>query len=238
MGIPSAPQPPATRRVENLALVFQELFTVIVRLRSNRQAVADAEAFRAAMRGALKRAEQDALARGYGSDDVRLGSFALVAFLDESVLNSRKPVFDDWARKPLQEELFGGHMAGEVFFQTLDRLLARRDSRELADVLEVYDLCLMLGYKGRYSLSGPDSLRGIRDAVSEKITRIRGPLGALSAAWAPDPGVPRFSDPWIRRLFYGAVACLILAGTLFLGFKFSLSSGISELRQISLQGGR
>ncbi len=238
MGLPSAPQPPATRRVENLALVFQELFTVIVRLRSNRQAVADAEAFRVAMRGALKRAEQDALARGYGSDDVRLASFALVAFLDESVLNSRKPVFDDWARKPLQEELFGGHMAGEVFFQTLDRLLARRDSRELADVLEVYDLCLMLGYNGRYSLSGPESLRGIRDAVSEKITRIRGPLGTLSAAWAPDPGVPRFSDPWIRRLFYSAVACLVLAGALFLGFKFSLSSGISELRQISLQGGR
>ena len=236
--ISQAPQGTPGRRAENLALVFQELFTVIARLRSDRQAVGDAEVFRGAMRGALKRAEQDGLARGYSSDDVRLGSFALVAFLDESVLNSRKPVFDDWSRKPLQEELFGGHMAGEVFFQTLDRLLARRDSRDLADVLEVYALCLMLGYKGRYSLSGPEALRGIRDSVAEKIARIRGPLGPLAPAWAPDAGVPRFSDPWVRRLLYGAVAAVVLAGALFFGFKVSLDSGISELQQISSQVGR
>jgi len=229
---------PAPRRADNLALVFQELFTVIVRLRSNRQAVADAEAFRNAMRGALKRAEQDALTRGYNSDDVRLAAFALVAFLDESVLNSRKPVFDDWSRRPLQEELFGGHMAGEVFFQTLERLLARRDSRELADLLEVFELCLLLGFKGRYSISGPEALRGIRDAVAEKIGRIRGPLGRLSPSWAPDPVAPRYTDPWIRRLLFAGLACLVLAVVLFVGFKFSLSSGISELRQISMQVGR
>jgi type VI secretion system protein ImpK len=229
---------PVPRRSDNLALVFQELFTVIVRLRSNRQAVADAEAFRNAMRGALKRAEQDALARGYNSDDVRLAAFALVAFLDESVLNSRKPVFDDWSRKPMQEELFGGHMAGEVFFQTLERLLARRDSRELADLLEVFELCLLLGFKGRYSISGPEALRGIRDAVAEKIGRIRGPLGRLSPGWAPDPVAPRYTDPWIRRLLIAGVACLVLAVVLFVAFKFSLSSGISELRQISMQAGR
>ena len=229
---------PAPRRADNLALAFQELFTVIVRLRSNRQAVADAEAFRNAMRGALKRAEQDALTRGYNSDDVRLAAFALVAFLDESVLNSRKPVFDDWARRPLQEELYGGHMAGEVFFQTLDRLLARRDSRELADLLEVYELCLLLGFKGRYSISGPEALRGIRDAVAEKIGRIRGPLGRLSPSWAPDPVAPRYTDPWIRRLLFAAAGCLVLAVVLFVGFKFSLSSGISELRQMSMQAGR
>ncbi|HEV2493958.1 MAG TPA: DotU family type IV/VI secretion system protein [Terriglobia bacterium] len=241
MGTPpsrSVQAEPAPRRSDNLALVFQELFTVIVRLRSNRQAVADAEAFRNAMRGALKRAEQDALTRGYNSDDVRLAAFALVAFLDESVLNSRKPVFEDWSRKPMQEELFGGHMAGEVFFQTLERLLGRRDSRELADLLEVFELCLLLGFKGRYSISGPEALRGIRDAVAEKIGRIRGPLGRLSPGWAPDPVAPRYTDPWIRRLLFAGVACLVLAVVLFVGFKFSLSSGISELREISTHAGR
>jgi len=245
MGSPSGsvataqnPDPAAHRRSDNLALVFQEMFTVIVRLRSNRQAVTDAEAFRANMRGALKRAEQEGLARVYTSDDVRLASFALVAFLDESVLNSRKPVFDDWSRKPMQEELFGGHMAGEVFFQTLDRLLARRDAREVADVLEVFELCLMLGYKGRYSLSGPESLRSIRDAILEKITRIRGLTGPLSPAWAPDPGVPKFSDPWVRRLLFATLAFLVLAVALFVGYKFALGSGISELREISLRASR
>ena len=46
----------------------------------------------------------------------------MVAFLDESILNLRNPVFADWPRKPLQEELFGHHMAGEIFFQNLQPL--------------------------------------------------------------------------------------------------------------------
>ena len=51
------------RRGWNLALGFQEIFTAVVRLRYNRQAVPDAEAFRAQMRQALRVAEQDARSR-------------------------------------------------------------------------------------------------------------------------------------------------------------------------------
>src|SRR5579885_1628942 len=166
---PTAPQ-------LTLALIYQELLTVIVRIRANRQATHDAESFRANMRAALKSAEQTSLARGYNPQDTRLASFAVVALLDETVLNSRNPVFADWARKPLQEELFGGHVAGEIFFQSLDRLLGGKDSNDLADLLEVYDLCLLLGYRGRYGVSGPEALRGYKDAIAEKIRRIRGPL--------------------------------------------------------------
>ena len=57
-------------------------------------------------------AEQEARSRGYTAEDMRLASFAVVAFLDESVLNLRNPVFADWPRQPLQEELFGHHVAG------------------------------------------------------------------------------------------------------------------------------
>ncbi len=222
---------PVHRRSENLALVFQEMFTAIVRLRSNRQAVASAESLRAQVRGALKKAEQDATSRGYTGEDIRLATFAVVAFLDESILNSRNPVFADWPRKPLQEELFGGHVAGEIFFQNLDRLLGRKDSDDLADLLEVYNLCLLLGYRGRYTLSGPEALRSIIDLVAEKIRRIRGPSQALSPAWAPSGQPVRVnrSDPWIRRLQFGAAACLLLALVLFVGFKISLGSGASDL---------
>jgi len=49
--------PAMDRRGWNLALGFQEIFTAVVRLRYNRQAVPDAEAFRAQMRQALRVAE-------------------------------------------------------------------------------------------------------------------------------------------------------------------------------------
>ena len=138
-------------RSDNLALILQEVLTAVVRLRSNRQAVSDANSFRIHMREALKAADQEARKRGYNADTIRDAVFAVVAFLDESILNSRNPLFADWPRKPLQEELFGTHIAGEVFFQNLQRLVGQSDSPELADLLEVYYLCILLGFAGRYS---------------------------------------------------------------------------------------
>jgi type VI secretion system protein ImpK len=92
---------------------------------------------------------------GYTSEDVRLAAFAVVALLDESALNARQPALADWARRPLQDELFGGHLAGEWFFQHVEQLLARPDSAALADVLEVHQLVLLLGFRGRYGHEAP-----------------------------------------------------------------------------------
>ena len=50
---------------------------------------------------------------------------AVIAFLDESVINSALPMFSDWARRPMQEEIFGDFLGGEVFFDKLRALLAR-----------------------------------------------------------------------------------------------------------------
>src|SRR3712207_4804400 len=152
----------ASPRRGQLALTLQEAFTAVVRLRSNRQVAANVEAFRAQMKQVLAAAEQEARRIGYAGDDVRYALFALIAFIDESVLNSAQPMFADWGRRPLQEEVFGGHTAGELFFQYLQQLLGRQDSEDLADVLEVYQLCLLLGFKGRYSVTHGSELQVIR----------------------------------------------------------------------------
>src|SRR5579875_525493 len=123
----AAASPELPKRSENLPLVFQEVLTAIVRLRANRQRVSDPEVFRSQIRNALKTAEQDGLRRGYAAEDLRVATFVVVAFLDESILNSLNPIFADWPRKPLQEELFGVHIAGEIVFRNLERLLGRQD---------------------------------------------------------------------------------------------------------------
>jgi len=104
------------RRGWNLALEFQEVLTIVVRVRYNRQAVSDAFSFREEMKKHLRVAEQRARARGYSAEDTKQVIFAVVAFLDESVLSSRNPIFADWPRLPLQAELFGHQLGGEVFF--------------------------------------------------------------------------------------------------------------------------
>ncbi len=224
-------------RVENLALVFQEVLTAIVRLRANRQELTDAESFRFQIREALKTAVQDARNRSvYAPDDIKMATLALVGFLDESILNTRNPMFADWPRKPLQEELFGIHMAGELFFQNLDKLLARQDSQDLADVLEVHYLCLLLGFRGRYSVGGKAELGMVMNATADRIRRIRGV--------SPDPFAETFTevetvrvaeDPWVKRLVFGAIGCAALLVILFVLFKIVLSSGASSLHGLTAQ---
>ncbi len=80
--------PPATvARTANLALIFQEVLTATVRLRSNRQAVSDAESFRhhtreASGKSARKmRATSPPIPPRTSSIGV---TFAVAGFLDET----------------------------------------------------------------------------------------------------------------------------------------------------------
>lgn len=226
----------APLRTWNLALAFQEVFTAVVRLRYGQQAVPNAEVFRGHLKEALRAADQDARARGYSPEDVQKAILALVAFIDESVLNSRNAAFADWARRPLQEELYGRHIAGELFFETLQQLLTRLDSTETADLLEVYFLCLALGYRGRY-VGAPGELAAIMQAAREKMHRGRAYSPALSPRWQlPDEAIRTTgSDAWVRRLIWTGLGCLGFAILLFVIFKFALISGAGDLSGIAAQ---
>lgn len=230
----------AQRRPENLAFAFQEVLTVIERLRSNRQPITDAAAFRFQFREALKLADQEARRRAYTAEDIQLAIFAVVAFLDESILNLRSPIFADWPRQPLQEELFGHHIAGEVFFQNLQKILGSNETHVTADVLEVYYLCLLMGFAGRYSMGGKGELRALMDATAEKIHRIRKGSADLSPRWAlpQEPPPPKAGDPLLKRFLIGTAACLALTLILFVVYKVSLNSGISTLRTVAAEGRR
>ena len=222
----------------NLALIYQEALTSIVRVRSGRQAVSDAQYFRNQVREALRLAHDEARLRNYSDEADRDARFAVVAFLDESVLNLQSAVFADWVRKPLQEELFGVHVGGEIFFRNLERLMGQVDSPVLADILEVYLLCLALGYAGRYSVSGKGELKTIRETVMQRLWRIRGGRQSLAPAWKPEnaEALPP-ADPWVKRLVYGAVASVLLVIVLFVVYRLTLNSAVTGIASISSVSG-
>jgi type VI secretion system protein ImpK len=228
--------PSTARNPDNLAMALQEVLTATVRVRARRQQVTDAESFRAQIREALRTAEQHSRQRGYSADEVRLAIFAVVAFLDETVLRSGNPVFSRWPGKPLQEEIFGGNVAGETFFHNLENLLRASDSPNNADLLEVYDLCLLLGYQGRYTVGGQGELDSMKRAIAAKIERIRG-AEPLAPHWAPSGGgtLRTSGDPMVRTLLWVACACAVVALALFVVFKITLSSGVSGVRTLASQ---
>jgi type VI secretion system protein ImpK len=231
----ASPAPPAPQRRGTLALAFQEPLTAGARLRANRQVAADADAFRAQIKHLIARADQEARQAGYDPADVKLAVYGYVAFLDESVLNSGLPMFAAWARQPLQEELFGDHRGGELFFMHLDELLARPDSDDLSDLLELFQLCMLLGFRGRYSAVEDGGLRTRVQATQQKIERIRGRTGPLSPA-APlplDEALPESRDPWLRRLLLLVGTLLVITVVLYLVYRVSLGGQLADLRELA-----
>ena len=223
------------RRAENLAWCFQELLTTGERLRSGRQAVQDAESFRYALLEALGTAAEEARRRGYTGDDIKMAEFALVAFLDESILSLNNPVFGDWPRRTLTHQRFQHHEGGVIFFEKHSQLLARDETHETADLLEVYYLCMLLGFAGKYSMAGKGELKLIVDDTGERIRRIRRLPPEIAPAWEL-PGEPvraTGADPVVRKLIWVAAASLLLAIVLFGVYKFSLSSGVGRMEGLA-----
>lgn len=226
---------PSLMERETLAVIFQEPLTAVVRVWSNPQMSQDPYSLRESMKSALKTAIDDARRKGFTDEETRLAMFAIVAYLDETILTQNQPSFADWRRKPLQEEFFGVHIAGEIFFQNLENILRQPDSLSNADLLELYALCISLGFQGRYSAGGRAELKRITDACMDKCRRIRGampPLGP-SGLLPTNDAVIASDDPWVKRMLYIGVGLLATAVVAFVVFKLMLGSSADELRSIA-----
>lgn len=219
----------AAPRSDTLALLYQSIFTGIVRIQNGKQSLSDLDTFRRRMKAALQEVEREATVAGYGPSEIREAEFAVVAFLDEAILTSRDPKSDEWRRRPLNIELFGQAVAGDVFFDKLSDIERGRDSARLADVLEVYSLCLLLGFEGRFAPPLRGEVFRIVDRVRRRIETIRGldyklsPPLDLSAA--PPPPPPAAGTDW-RLWALGALAVLLV---LFAVYRFSLSWRVGQV---------
>jgi len=98
----------------------------------------------------LKEMEQRGDAIGFKAKPLQDAKFALAAFVDETVLTADFPLRDEWEKHPLQLEYFGEHLAGVTYFERLNGLLG--DLENNAEVLEIYYICLLIGYKGKYKI--------------------------------------------------------------------------------------
>jgi type VI secretion system protein ImpK len=184
--------------------------TGIVRLQTGRQHITNGESFRRRTKTALQEIERAAAGCGYDRQDVADTHFAVIAFLDSVVLNSNDPVRAEWERKTLQEELFGGSDAGVVFYEKLEKIFVRRDGEELADVLEVFLICMLLGFEGRYSGALQGELERLIERTGRRIETIRGPMGEISPGGIL-PAEPMKAAPVEQYSPVARNACLLLA---------------------------
>ncbi len=225
---------PPPLRANNLSLAFQDVITVVLRVRYRTQRVADANGFRTSIRTMIATAAQEGRRLGYSDATTQMALYAIVGFLDESVLNSGDPVFQEWSRRPLQEEMFGGHFAGEYFFKHTDDLLNQPDSAEVADALELHAVCLLLGYRGKYAFGDNGEIAQIIRRIREKIARIRGQHVLCRVAAAPEVAAQKTGDAWVRRLVIITAVMLLVVLLGFAGYTMFLSNTLGSIRSTAM----
>jgi len=124
----------------------------------------------------------------------------------------------------------------------MESLLAHRDSQDLAEILEVYYLCLLLGYEGKFAGGAKGELLQLMANLRERIERIFASNDARDAEFSPDrefgvepaPSVV-VADPLNRHLRLFAFAAFVFAVCCYLGFSFALHSQTREIHRLVME---
>lgn len=137
--------------------------------------------------------------------------YALVSFCDEVLLNASAPL-KPGHYEPLQLLYFNEYQAGVGFFKRLSHLLEA--SKEATGVLEIYYLCLVFGFKGRY-LQAEDAglVQHKQQLLSQLMPYWEGLKPKSTCIPAPAALIESRVTPW--KLGLGLSACLLLGAYTF-----------------------
>ena len=222
----------AAREKPTLKDLVQDFISMALIVRKGRQ-VTSVSAFEASVDTFFKALERDARSANYSVEQVKDTQYALCAFLDESVLRSGdNELRRHFELQPLQFRYFGVHLAGEGFFEKIDAL--RGDVKQNLDVLEVYHLCLALGFEGKFSLGQKDQLRYLANTLGQDIARFRKTPKALSPDWALPDQVSQMLRHEVPLWLYLALIALVCAGV-YLTLDWLLAKDLAALSELISQ---
>jgi type VI secretion system protein ImpK len=151
---------------KSLSDIASECFMLILQLRATNN-YGNAGALKTKVNNMFEDFEHKARNAGFENEKILQAKFALVAFLDESIISSSWEQKDEWLSEPLQLKLFNTFNAGEEFFTNINNFRQRTSSNK--EVLEIYYVCLVLGFKGKYQLQSPENLRRVIDDLNMEL---------------------------------------------------------------------
>lgn len=170
--------------------------------------------------------------RKAGVPDVELAEarYALTAFMDEQILKSNWPGRAEWMNQPLQLQLYREYTAGENFFKRMTALM-QRGTPSVA--LEVYYMCLTLGFRGAYGISGDaHGLSAFADAARQHVMRTLPPPPRIGPNALPmdRAAASRLSNLLIYSLVAG---CLFLVIGVLVALSYTLDRDLAEAMQMA-----
>ena len=215
---PPAARGPAPIEARTLLDLMYDGFYMLFLLK-NKHAPTDAEAFREKVKEFLREFERGADKLRAPTEDVYLAKYAFCALVDEAVLMSQFKIRDAWERQPLQLQFFGEQLAGENFFKRLEEL--RRQGASRVQALEVFHMCLLLGFQGKYLLEGTEKLNYLTARLGDEIAHLKGQRASFAPHWAPPDQVGHALKNEIPLWVIGSVFAL-MGLVAFIGLRWSL----------------
>ena len=208
------------------------IFDLILRLKAG--IVAPSNDLRPKVASLLTDFENRAERYRFSSKITQVAKFALAAFVDETVLSNNFNLKAEWEKNPLQLEYFGEQLAGNKFFEKLAAMLKQVDVT--ADAVEIYYVCMLLGFKGRYAVYEKERLLQIMQETANALVRagkIR-PV-ELSPHWLandqPEPPKPRKMPTWAKIGALGGLGFAFIVYMLMWLFVSSfLQNAINKLQ--------
>lgn len=180
---PVTPTSPASEvgfQARSLRDLLYDGFFMLFLLKQGREPD-DASEFGARVQAFLTDFERGAKKLNASADDVYTSKFAFCAAIDEAVLSSSFKIRAEWERRPLQLVLFGEQLAGEKFFESLEACRAQGAAR--LQSLEVFHMCLLLGFQGKYLLEGPEKLAYLTGRLGDEIAQMKGKRAPFAPHW-------------------------------------------------------
>lgn len=144
---------------------------------------------------------------------VRVSKFALASFIDETILTNDFPLKEEWEKYPLQLEYFGEQLAGNKFFNKLEAML--KQMKVTKNAVEVYYVCMLLGFKGRYAVYEQEKLLQVMEKTAKALVKVGKIVPTeLSPNWLandqPEPPKKRGMPAWAKISAFGGIGLAIL----------------------------
>lgn len=194
------------------------VFDLILRLKAG--IVAPSNELRPQIAAMLMDFEKRAERYRFNHKIIQVSKFALASFVDETVLTNNFPLRDEWEKNPLQLEYFGEQLAGNKFFEKLNAMI--KQIEQTADAVEIYYVCMLLGFKGRYGVYEQEKLLAIMQSTANALVKV-GKIKPveLSPNWLandqPKPPEERGMPVWAKiSAFSGLGLALIIYLTMFI----------------------
>jgi len=202
------------------------LLVMIGRIRAT-LSLPDPDRLRTALADAVRAFETDAHAAGVPRDRIVGARYLLCTFVDEAAAGTPWGGTGVWARDSLLVRFHNEAWGGEKSFQLLSKLAENPTAHR--DLLEVFYVCLSLGFEGRYRVldNGRAQLESLRERLHAMLAaHTPAGDGALSGRWAPTRVARRsWSDGTPVWVF--CALSLLLAFGLYLTYS-TLLAGSSD----------